>query len=48
MRRSFKLVVVLLKWLIIAGVLVETCSLLAITLSNYWIYGQLRDGEPAR
>ena len=27
MRRSFKLVVVLLKWLIIAGILMETCSL---------------------
>lgn len=48
MRRLFRQAVVLLKWLIIAGVLVEVCSLMAVTLSNYWIYGQLRDGEPVR
>ena len=29
-------------------VLVEIASFLAITLSNYWIYGQIRDGEPVR
>ena len=26
--------------------MVEIASFLAISISNYWIYGQLRDGEP--
>jgi len=35
----------LLKWLIGGIVLLEISSFLVICLSNYWIYGQLRDGE---
>ena len=34
-----------LKWLIGGIVLLEISSFLVICLSNYWIYGQLRDGE---
>ncbi|MEW6658892.1 MAG: SGNH/GDSL hydrolase family protein [Thermodesulfobacteriota bacterium] len=35
----------ILKCLIAAIILLEVASFLAICLSNYWIYGQLRDGE---
>jgi len=34
-----------LKWLIAGLIMLEIASFLAISLSNYWIYGQLRDGE---
>jgi hypothetical protein len=33
------------KWLILTLVLVEVFCFLVIIASNYWIYGQLRDGE---
>ncbi len=33
------------KWLIAVALMLEIASFLTITLSNYWIYGQLRDGE---
>ncbi len=35
----------LFKWLIAVIIMVEIASFLAISLSNYWIYGQFRDGE---
>jgi hypothetical protein len=38
----------LLKWLVVAAVLLEVLSFLVITASNYWIYGQVRDGDPIR
>ena len=38
----------LLKWLVIAAILVEIFSFLVITVSNYWIYGQVKDGDPVR
>lgn len=34
-----------LKWLIAGIIMLEVASFLAISLSNYWIYGQLRDGD---
>jgi lysophospholipase L1-like esterase len=37
-----------LKWLVIAAVLLEVFFFLVITASNYWIYGQVRDGDPIR
>lgn len=37
-----------LKWLVGIIILVEVASFLAISVSNYWIYGQLRDGDPVR
>lgn len=46
MHKIFRGLFISLKWLVGIIVLVEVCSFLAISLSNYWIYGQLRDGEP--
>ncbi len=46
LKRIFLRLFTLLKWLIIGVILVELASFLAISLSNYWIYGQLRDGDP--
>jgi lysophospholipase L1-like esterase len=43
--RIFPRLLFLLKWLIAGLIMVEIASFLAISLSNYWIYGQLRDGE---
>ena len=45
MKRIFQGLVVLLKGLLLAMVLVELASFLAVSVSNYWIYGQIRDGE---
>lgn len=45
MKRIFQGLFLLLKWLVVAIVLVEVASFLAICVSNYWIYGQIRDGE---
>lgn len=45
MRRFSRWLFISLKWLIGGVILVEICSFLAICLSNYWIYGQLRDGD---
>jgi lysophospholipase L1-like esterase len=45
MKRYFQWLFFLLKCLIGGIILLEICSFLAICLSNYWIYGQLRDGE---
>ena len=46
MQRTFHRLFSLVKWLIAGIIMVEIASFLAISLSNYWIYGQLRDGEP--
>jgi hypothetical protein len=45
MKRIFSGLFLLCKWLIAGIILVEIASFLAISLSNYWIYGQIRDGE---
>ena len=45
MKRIFSGLFLLCKWLIAGIILVEIASFLAISLSNYWIYGQLRDGD---
>ncbi len=45
MKRIFSGLFLVCKWLIIGALLVEIASFLAISLSNYWIYGQLRDGD---
>ncbi len=45
MKRFSQWLFFFLKWLIGGIVLLEIASFLAICLSNYWIYGQLRDGE---
>lgn len=46
MPRVFQKLFLVCKWLIIGAIMVEVASFSAISLSNYWIYGQLRDGEP--
>jgi hypothetical protein len=48
MQRLFRGIFHLLKWAVAAVVLVEVFSFLVIMVSNYWIYGQLRDGDPVR
>ena len=48
MKKFFRGAVKLLKWVIVAAILVELFSFLVITVSNYWIYGQVRDGDPVR
>jgi hypothetical protein len=45
LKRIFRGLLVSLKWLIFSLIMVEVACFLAISLSNYWIYGQLRDGE---
>lgn len=45
MKRISRRLFVFLKWLIAGIIMVEIASFLTISLSNYWIYGQLRDGE---
>ncbi|MDD2901352.1 MAG: hypothetical protein PHU44_02840 [Syntrophales bacterium] len=45
MKRIFRGLFITLKWLVFGLIMVEVSSFLAISLSNYWIYGQLRDGE---
>ncbi len=45
MKRIFSGLFLLCKWLIAGIILVEIASFLAICLSNYWIYGQLREGD---
>lgn len=45
MKRIFSWLFLLCKWLIAGIILVEIASFLAICVSNYWIYGQIRDGE---
>ncbi|MFZ5447643.1 MAG: SGNH/GDSL hydrolase family protein [Thermodesulfobacteriota bacterium] len=48
MKRYFQLLFTGIKWLIVSFVFVEILSFLVITASNYWIYGQVRDGDPVR
>ena len=48
MKKLIKGMLRLLKWLVIAAVLLEVFFFLVITASNYWIYGQVRDGDPIR
>lgn len=45
MKRVFHGLGIFLKWLVAGIIMLEIASFLAISLSNYWIYGQLRDGE---
>ena len=45
MKKILRGVFISLKWLIAGIIMVEVASFLAISLSNYWIYGQFRDGE---
>jgi lysophospholipase L1-like esterase len=45
MKRISRTLLIILKWLIGGVIMLEVASFLAISLSNYWIYGQLRDGE---
>ncbi len=46
MKRVFQGICGALKWLVAGLIMLEIASFLAICLSNYWIYGQLRDGDP--
>jgi lysophospholipase L1-like esterase len=48
LKRIFRGLFTGLKWLVAVIVMVEIASFLAISLSNYWIYGQFRDGEKVR
>ncbi|MBI4644715.1 MAG: SGNH/GDSL hydrolase family protein [Deltaproteobacteria bacterium] len=48
MKRISQKLLIFLKWLIAGIIMLEVASFLAISLSNYWIYGQLRDGETVR
>ncbi len=45
MKRFFQWLLFSLKWLIGGIIMLEVVSFLVICLSNYWIYGQLRDGD---
>jgi len=45
MKRISRNLLIILKWLIGGVIMLEIASFLAVSLSNYWIYGQLRDGE---
>ncbi len=45
MKRIFKWLFLLCKWSLAIVVLVEVASFVTICLSNYWIYGQFRDGD---
>lgn len=47
LRRSFRVFAKLVKWLIVAVICVEILSFLAITASNYILYGRLREGGRA-
>jgi len=44
----FRKILLACKWLILGVLMIEVASFLVISLSNYWIYGQLRDGEQVR
>ncbi len=46
MKRIFRGLGRTLKWLVAGLIMLEMASFLAISLSNYWIYGQVRDGDP--
>jgi hypothetical protein len=48
LKKLFKGIFKLLKWVVAAVILVELFSFLVIIVSNYWIYGQVRDGDPVR
>jgi hypothetical protein len=48
MKRIFRGLITGLKWVVLGLVMIELCSFLVITVSNYWIYGQVRDGDPVR
>ena len=48
MKKLFRGLFYLVKWVVAAVVLVEIFGFLVITGSNYWIYGQVRDGDPVR
>ena len=46
MKKTLRILFTSLKWLIALVIMVEVASFLAVSISNYWIYGQLRDGDP--
>ncbi len=46
MKRIFRGLFLTVKWLVAVLIMVEVASFLAIMVSNYWIYGQFRDGDP--
>jgi lysophospholipase L1-like esterase len=48
MKRLFLLWLTGVKWLLTGLIFIELCSFLVIIGSNYWIYGQVRDGDPVR
>jgi len=48
MKKVFGIMVTLLKWVIISAAVLEVFSFLIVMTSNYWIYGQLRDGDRVR
>jgi len=48
MKKFFFGLAIFLKWLIISAVLLEVSCFLIISFSNYWIYGQVRDGNRVR
>jgi len=48
LKKIFKGLYLGIKWLIAGLIMLEIASFLAISLSNYWIYGQFRDGDPVR
>lgn len=45
MKRIFQWLFFLCKWSLAIIVMVEVASFVTISLSNYWIYGQFRDGS---
>jgi hypothetical protein len=48
LKKIFHWLFLSVKWLIAVIIMVEVASFLAVCISNYWIYGQLRDGDPVR
>jgi lysophospholipase L1-like esterase len=47
LKRVARLVATLIKWLLIVAVCTELCSFLIVTISNYIVYGQVREGTRA-
>ena len=47
LRRLFRSVAKIVKWLIVAALCLEILSFLAITTSNYILYARLREGGPS-
>ncbi len=47
LRRLFRVFAKIVKWLIVAAICLEILSFLAITASNFILYGRLREGGRA-